>query len=198
MEPGLFKGALNAGVLLATFLLLVACSPKLDWRTVQNPQERYTALFPGKPDRLERKLSYQEGGLQQTLEAVKVDDDIYSIGTIQLPTAQATALPRLIEQLQNNLLERAKESGGNVIAEDAFYQAVNHQRIPIKNYFIVLKSNGKLNQLMRVCWISRTAPNGDIWIYQISALHTNANTDEVKTFLSKEEYEYFFSNFYPE
>lgn len=198
MEQGLFRKAINAGFLIATFLLLVACSPKLDWRTVKYPQERYTALFPGKPDRLERKLPYQGGELQQALEALKVDDDIYSIGTIQLPATQATALPGLMEQLQNNLFERAKASGGNVITEDAFYQAGNRQRIPVKNYFIALNSNGRPYQLMRVCWISRAAPNGDIWIYQISVLHMNSNTDDVKTFLSKEEYEYFFSNFSPE
>jgi hypothetical protein len=197
MEPGLFRKVLNTSFLMTIFFL-VACSPKLDWRTVQYPQERYTALFPGKPDKLERKIPYQEGELQQTLEALKVDDDIYSIATIQLPASQAIALPRLIEQLQNNLFERAKASGGNVIAEDAFYQAANRQRIPVKNYFIELQSNGKLHQIMRVCWISRTAPNGDIWIYQISVLHTNKITEDVKTFLSKEEYEYFFSNFYPE
>jgi hypothetical protein len=51
---------------------------------------------------------------------------------------------------------------------------------------------------MRVRWINRVAPNGDNWIYQISVLHTNAGTENAKTYLSKDEYENFFSDFSPE
>lgn len=59
MEPGLFRGFSKAATLLAALVFLVACSPKLDWRTVQSPQERYTALFTGKPEKLERKIPYE-------------------------------------------------------------------------------------------------------------------------------------------
>ena len=97
MELGLFKGFTKAGALLATVFFLLACSPKLDWRIVQSPQERYTALFPGKPDKLERRIPYQEQELQQTLEAVKIDDDIYSIGSIYLSKQQTELLASLLE-----------------------------------------------------------------------------------------------------
>ena len=198
MELGLFRGALKAATVLAALFLLIACSPKLDWRTVQSAQERYTALFPGKPDKLERRIPYADQELLQVLEAVKIDDDIYSVSTIQLPANQSGSLSKLLSQLQNNLLERAKASGGDVSTEDAFYKTIDRQRLPTKDYFVTLKSNGKTQQLMRVRWINRVAPNGDSWIYQISVLHTNAGTDNAKTFLSKEEYENFFSDFSPE
>jgi hypothetical protein len=194
----LFRGILKAATVIAALFFLFACSPKLDWRTVQSPQERYTALFPGKPDKLERRIPYADQELLQVLEAVKIDDDIYSVSTIQLPVNQSGSLGTLLSQLQNNLLERAKASGGDVSAEDAFYKTVDKQRLPTKDYFVVLKSNGEIQQLMRVRWINRVAPNGDIWIYQISVLHTNAGADNSKTFLSKEEYENFFSDFSPE
>ena len=92
MELGLSKGIFKAATLLATFIFLIACSPKLDWRTVQAPQERFTALFPGKPDKLERRIPYLDQELLQTLEAVKIDDDIYSVSTIQLPANQSASL----------------------------------------------------------------------------------------------------------
>ena len=180
------------------FLLLLGCSPKLDWRAVQSPQERYTALFPGKPEKLERKIPYQGQEFSQTLEAVKIDDDIYSIGSIQLQPTQASLAPSLTEQLQSNLLDRAKASGGTVDVLDATFQSSNRQRLPAKDYFITFKSNGSVTQSMRVRWITRAAPNGDIWIYQVSTLHANANEGDVKTFLSKEAYENFFSDFSPE
>ena len=197
MEQVLFRAS-KAGVLLAGAILLIACSPKLDWRTVQSPQERYTALFPGKPDKLERRIPYQEQEFLQTLEAVKIDDDIYSISSIKVPANQAAATEKIITQLKSNLLERAKASGGMVAEEVATYQTSNRQRLPTTDYFIIFKLSAKEQQQMRVRWITRQASNGDAWIYQISVLHTNANTDDAKTLLSKEEYANFFNEFYPE
>jgi hypothetical protein len=198
MEQGLFRGVLKATALLVALLLLVACSPKLDWRTVQSPQERYTALFPGKPDKLERRIPYADQELLQVLEAVKIEDDIYSVSTIQLPANQSASLSKLISQLQNNLLERAKASGGDVSIQDSFYKTLDRQRLPTKDYFLAFNSNGKTQQLMRVRWIHRVAPNGDNWIYQISVLHANPSGENPKTFFSKEDYENFFSDFSPE
>lgn len=198
MELALFRGVSKATVVLATFLLLLGCSPKLDWRTVQSPQERYTALFPGKPEKLERKIPYEGQEFPQTLEAVKIDDDIYSVSSIQLQPTQASLAPKLIAQLQSNLLDRAKASGGNVDELDTTFQASNRQRFPSKDYFITFKSNGNTSQWMRVRWITRASSNGDIWIYQLSTLHANANEGDVKTFFSKEAYENFFSDFSPE
>lgn len=198
MELGLFRGISKAATLLTTLVFLIACSPKLDWRTVQSPQERYTTLFPGKPEKMERKIPHDGEEFSQTLQAVKIDDDIYSVSTIQLPANQSASISKLLLQLQANLIDRAKASGGNVVVEDAFYKATDKQRLPVKDYFIDLKSNGKLQQLMRVRWINRVAPNGDSWIYQISVLHTNAATENAKTFFAKEAYENFFSDFVPE
>jgi hypothetical protein len=198
MELGLFSGLLKAATVLAALFLLTACSPKLDWRTVQSPQERYTALFPGKPDKLERRIPYADQELLQVLEAVKIDDDIYSVSTVQLPASQSGSLSKLLSQLQNNLLESVKASGGDVVIEDSFYKTVDKQRLSTKDYFLELQSNGKKQQLMRVRWINRVAPNGDSWIYQISVLHANSDAQNAKTLLSKEVYENFFSDFSPE
>ena len=198
MELGLFRGIAKAAALLAALVFLIACSPKLDWRTVQSPQERYTALFPGKPDKLDRRIPYLDQEFLQVLEAVKIDDVIYSISTIQLPANQSPSLNKLLIQLQANLLDRAKASGGDITVEDAFYKTADRQRLPTKDYFLDLKANGKTQQLMRVRWINRVASNGDNWIYQISVLHAGASSENAKTFFTKEDYENFFSDFSPE
>jgi len=197
MELGLFKGFVKASALLAV-TLLVACSPKLDWRTVNSPQEGYTALFPGKPDKLERRIPYQDQELQQTLEAVKIDDDIYSISTIKVPVSQAAATEKIITQLKANLLDRAKGTGGSVNEEDATYQISGRQRLVTKDYFVSIKASDKAQQLMRVRWITRQMTNGDSLIYQVSVLHTSSSTEDAKALLSKEEYANFFNEFCPE
>lgn len=197
MELVLFR-SFKAGALLAAIILLVACSPKLDWRIVQSPQERYTALFPGKPDKLERRIPYEEQELQQTLEAVKIDDDIYSISSIQVPVIQVAATEKIIAQLKNNLVERAKSSGGTVLEESAIYQASNRQKLPTTDYFITFMANGKEQQQMRVRWITRQVMNGNSYIYQVSVLHSKVSTEDAKALLSQEAYANFFNEFYPE
>ena len=198
MGQGLFKSIGRAVALLVIAVLLIACSPRLDWRTVQAPQERYVALFPGKPDKLNRRISFQGQEILQTLEAVKIDDDIYSISAIHLSANQSAMVSELLGQLQMNLLDRAKASGSQVLIEDSFFKTSERQRLPVKDYFLDLKLNSATQQLMRVRWIIRVASNGDSWIYQISILHTNTSADDAKALLSREEYENFFSGFTPE
>lgn len=199
MGRGLFKKLCKSSCLLiAAIACLVACSPQFDWRVVQSPQERYTALFPGKPEKIQRKITYQNQELLQTLEALKIEDDIYSISATQIPIGQSAFLPKILDLLQGNLLSRAKESGGQVITEDVLYQTAARQKQASKEYFIQFKSNGTAEQWMRVRWITRVAADGSIWIYQISVLHNRAIPSEAKTFLSKEEYANFFTEFYPE
>jgi len=194
----LFRSALRVCMLLVVCILLAACSPTLNWRTLQSPEQRYIALFPGKPDKLERLIPFQAQELKQALEAVKIDDDIYSISSIQVPVNQSGLAQQIIAQLQTNLLDRAKASGGDVLIEDAYYQTSASQHLPIKDYFIAFRSNGKTQQTMRVRWITRPVQDGGIWIYQVSVLHTNTDTSDAKSFLSKEEYENFFNGFNPE
>jgi hypothetical protein len=185
-------------IVFVAIFFLAACSPKLDWRVVQSPQERYTALFPGKPEKIQRRIAYQDQEVLQTLEALKIEDDIYSISATQLPIAQAALLPKLLSQLQANLLERAKNTGGQVTIEDVLYQTSARQKQASKDYLIQFKSNGTNEQWMRVRWITRVAVDGSIWVYQISVLHTKAIPNDAKTFLSKEDYANFFNEFYPE
>lgn len=199
MALALFKKALsNSCCCIAATFFLAACSPKLDWRVVQSPQERYTALFPGKPDKIQRRVSFQDQELLQSLEALKIDDDIYSISATQIPAGQSALLPTLMAQLQDNVLARAKALDGEENIEYIFYQTASKQKQSSKEYLIQLKSKGSADQWMRVRWINRVAPDGSIWIYQVSVLHAKAILSDAKAFLSKEEFSNFFDQFYPE
>jgi hypothetical protein len=199
MEPVLSKPMRKKfGVVLAFAFLLSACSPKLDWRIVQAPQEGYSALFPGKPEKIERKLPYQNQEIPQTLEAVKIEDDIYSVSTIHLGKDQVALVPKLLEQLQGNLLSRANVNLESAVTADAAYQAANRQRLSTKDYFLEFKSSGAVEQSMRVRWITRITPDNGAWIYQISVLHTAPARVAAKQFFSEEAYSNFFDEFHPE
>ena len=186
------------GVVLAFVFLLSACSPKLDWRIVQSPQEAYSALFPGKPEKIDRKLPYQNQEIPQTLEAVKIEDDIYSVSAMHLTKDQAALAPNLLEQLQDNLFKRANVNLETAVSVDALYQTANKQRAATKDYFLEFKSTGAVEQSMRVRWITRIAPDTGAWIYQISVLHTAPSRVDAKRFFSEEAYSNFFDEFRPE
>jgi hypothetical protein len=199
MRPALRKSFFSkVGIFLASVFLLAACSPKLDWRTVQSPQEGYSALFPGKPEKMERRLPYQNQEIPQTLEAVKIDDDIYSVSTIYLTRDQVSFAPKLLEQLQSNLLNRAQVSLDSAVSVDAFYRTASRQKIPIKDYFLEFASTGAVEQSMRVRWIMRSTPDNGIWLYQLSVLHTAPARVNAKQFFSEETYSNFFDEFRPE
>jgi len=199
MRRALFKPIVQKlGLALAFALLLSACSPKLDWRTVQSSQEGYSALFPGKPEKIERKIPYQNQEIPQTLEAVKIDDDIYSVSTIHLSKDQIMLAPKLLEQLQGNLFGRAGVSTESAVALDASYQAANRQRLSTKDYFLEFKSTGAVEQSMRVRWIIRITPDNGARIYQLSVLHTAPARVNAKQFFSEEAYSNFFDEFHPD
>jgi hypothetical protein len=186
------------GLILGVTFLLSACSPKLDWRIVQSSQEGYSALFPGKPEKIERRLPYQNQEIPQTLEAVKIDDDIYSVSTIRLSKDQAMLATALLEQLQNNLLSRAGVNLESAASKDAFYQTASRQRVSTKDYFLKFQSAGSIEQSMRVRWIIRITPDNGARIYQLSVLHTAPARVNVKQFFSEEMYSNFFDDFHPD
>ena len=199
MELALSKSMLQKfGAVLAFAFLLSACSPKLDWRTVQSPQEGYSALFPGKPEKIERRLPYQNQEIPQALEAVKIEDDIYAVSTIHLSKDQVEFAPKLLEQLQSNLFSRANVNLESAVSADAFYQSSNRQRLSTKDYFLEFKSTGAVEQSMRVRWIIRSTPDNGTSIYQLSVLHTAPARIDAKQFFSEEVYSNFFDEFHPE
>jgi hypothetical protein len=199
MEQVLFRVTIaRSCLLIAAGILLCACSPKFDWRTVQSAQERYTALFPGKPDRMERKITYQSQELQQTLEAVKIDEDIYSISSIYLSPQQIEILPKLLGSLESNLFGNAGVDQSTAVSSDGSYQTASRQRFAVKDYFLEFKSVGSTQQAMRVRWLIRPALNGGIWLYQVSILHAGSVQTDAKTFFSAEDRANFFDEFHPD
>jgi hypothetical protein len=196
-EQALFKSGIKAVALIVVTIFLMACSPKLDWRTAQSPQEGYVALFPGKPDKIERKVSYQAQEVMQTLEAVKIDEDIYSISSIYLSKEQADLLIALVEQLKGNLFQNAGVTQSTVVSLDGAYQTANHQRVPTKDYFLEFKSTNTDQQAMRVRWITNPTANDGIWLYQVSILHAGPVKPDVKTFFLAEDRAIFFDEFHP-
>jgi len=199
MRPELSKISVLKNCLVVTALFLcVACSPKLDWRTVQSPQEGYVALFPGKPDRLERHIQYQDQDVLQTLEAIKIDSDIYSISALHLNQGQISLTPQLLSQLKDNLLKQAGADDSGLTTAQSYFQTVDRQRLPVEDYYLKFKPKDASPQSIRVRWIVRKNPSKGAWIYQVSVLHQEPLAVNIQEFFSQEAYANFFEEFHPE
>lgn len=199
MRQGLFRTKIAQTLLLITLAFgMMACSPSLNWRTVQAPEEGYSTLFPAKPDKLERNLPFQDQEIHQVLQAAKIDDDIYSVSSIHLVGKQTEFLPKILEQLQTNVLGRAGVNLQNAMTQESYYRNANQQRMVAKNYFLEIpigEKNNSTHQLMRVMWIASAVENDGVWIYQLAVLRTRASGEEAKTVLSDETFSPFFEEF---
>ena len=120
------------------------------------------------------------------------------MSTIHLGKDQVALAPKLLEQLQGNLLSRANVNLESAVTADAFYQAADRQRLSTKDYFLEFKSTGAVEQSMRVRWIIRSTPDNGTSIYQLSVLHTAPARIDAKQFFSEEVYSNFFDEFHPE
>ncbi len=179
---------------------LLACSPKLDWRTVKNESLGYAALFPGKPQLIDRSLSYQENKLKQSLEFVKVDDDIFAVMTTEIPVALANQVSAIEQLLKSVLLQqtlspnqttpsefnRVKESSSKI-------GAIGQQKQASQDYFLDLP---QAKRVMRIRWLIRPMVDGGLYLYQVSIVRAQTPSNPMPS-LEQENINIFFDEFRP-
>ena len=196
MLPWLRK--LSACLWITLALGIAACSPGLNWRTVQSPDEQYTALFPAKPDKMERRVPFQDQEIFQVLQGAKAGDDIFSISAYKLNPQQSALKDPLLLGLQSNVLKQADSSSSKPTEKTSYYETTDRQRMPVKDtYLLIPQGQAGQQRTMRVRWIARMNPSGATWIYQVSILHTGSPREDAKALLANEEYSSFFEGFHP-
>jgi len=91
--------------------LLVACSPKYDWREVHGNGAPYLIMLPAKPASHARPVNLDGLQVTMTMTAAEVDGVTFAVGTAELPDpAQAQkALQSMKTALVNNIGGRIKQ-----------------------------------------------------------------------------------------
>ena len=204
MGLGLSKSLVSL-LQLGLVLSLCACTPQYDWRTVRVEQQAYTALFPAKPQHLERQINYLGTNFNQALEVVKVADTIYSITTIQVPPNLISSARGLIAQLKAALFSQALLDIAQPTAVAGFYQLANSPiRISTEDYFLMMKPIDGINRVMRVRWVIRNTPGLGLQIYQQSLLmpipkkSASINSEALLSRLDDDNAAPFFADFHPD
>lgn len=180
---------------LATLcILIVACSPRFDWRTIKNDAQGYAVMFPSKPQLIERSITYQKTSLKQTLEFAKVDEDVFAVMTTQIPATIATQITMVEQMLQNALLRQANTTQFNLVKDAASQIGLSGQTKQVtQDYYLDLPENKKV---MRVRWLIRPSANDSVNLYQISVIRTGQSS-QLESLLNQENITIFFDEFRP-
>ena len=207
MRPVLFRSSqqlLTLALCLCIAFSLLACSPKLDWRTIKNDSLNYAALFPGKPQLIDRTLSYQDSKLKQSLEFVKVDDDIFAVMTTEIPAVLINQLVAIENVLKNAVLQQSILPNQNtppafsrVKESTAKIGASGQQKQASQDYFLDLP---QANRVIRIRWLMRPMVNGGLFLYQVSVVRAKATSTpapSIESYLEQESVNIFFDEFRP-
>ena len=193
MRLALYRALRIAG--LATLCtLILACSPRFDWRTIKNDAQVYSVMFPSKPQLIERNITYQKTSLKQTLEFAKVDEDVFAVMTTQIPATIATQITLVEQMLQNALLRQANTTQFNLVKDAASQIGPSGQVKQVtQDYYLDLPENKKV---MRVRWLIRPAANDSVNLYQISVIRSGQSS-QLESLLNQENITIFFDEFRP-
>ena len=183
---------------------LPACSPKLDWRTIKNDPLNYAALFPGKPQLIDRTLSYQNSQLKQSRQFVKVDDDIFAVLTTEIPVALTNEVVAIETLLKNAILQQSilpnqstPPAFNRVRESSAKAGPTSQQKQASQDYFLDLP---QAKRVMRIRWIVRPISDGGLYLYQVSVVRAQSTTNpklSLESALEQESINIFFDEFRP-
>jgi hypothetical protein len=93
---------LAPGVLIAAGVL-AACSPTYDWRTISNEASGYTVDLPAKPGSDERSIDVGGTPMRMRMQTAEVANDVFVIGTLELPDAQPATQQKALDFLRAGL-----------------------------------------------------------------------------------------------
>ena len=180
-------------------LSLVACTPSLDWRTVRSDDLLYEALYPGKPSRAEKTMMFDGQKLIMTMEASRVNETLFAVGVINVPTAaKAIDLKALKDFLQNGMLSNLKTEQ-KITPAIISIKTAGQPSYDLPALEWVIKGIGPdgRQRLLRFRVVQRNLPDGQIQIYQQSILQAIKGNTPTEKILRSDEHEMFFTGFKP-
>lgn len=103
---GVARAARAGGALAATIVSIsafTACSPTYDWRTISNNDSGYSVDLPAKPGTDERQIDVNGAPMRMRMQTAEVADDVFVVGTLELPDAQPATQQKALAFLRAGL-----------------------------------------------------------------------------------------------
>ena len=190
----------NLFIILGLLLGVSACSPTLDWRTVRSDDLLYEAMYPGKPSRAEKSISFGNQKLSMTIEASKVDNSLYAVGVINIPKdiAQKFDANSFLKYLQTGMLSNLKNSS-TPVEKTVTIKTAGQFGIDLSAKEWLIQGDGPdaKRRLLRFRLVQRNFPDGQIQFYQQSLLQGLVGEGPLEKLIQTDAHEMFFSGFKP-
>ena len=163
--------------ILAT-ILLTACSPKFDWRSVQDAASPYTVLMPGKPSELSREIRLGQQTVTMHMTATQIDGVNFAVGAAKM--SDATQAQMTISIIKSNLVQKM---AGHITHEKTTV-ANSDGKITFNDEFGAISSPASM-AASPTRMLGRLVAH-DNWVFQILVVgpEKDINEEAVETFLT--------------
>lgn len=164
--------AVRVCIMLAATMVLVACSPRYDWREVHDKDGAYAVTYPTKPTQDAREVKFASGPLPMRMQAARVDAALFAVGVVTLPSDDATLRQTVLAELQHGLLANVNE-GAAAPVQVMVRQAGDAPAIP----GLAVSARGLASDKTERYVAARFVGRGN-HVYQVVVLSTKAPTQE--------------------
>ena len=66
-------------------LLLAGCSPEYDWREIRSVEHGWSAMLPGKPASMTRRIHLQALEVPMSMQGARVQESAFTVASVDLP-----------------------------------------------------------------------------------------------------------------
>lgn len=104
------KRVARACALFGMTCLLLACSPRYDWREVHDRDGAYAVTYPAKPTTDARDVAFANGKLPMRMQAARVESALFAVGVVTVPGDDAATRQTVLAELQRGLLANVNDA----------------------------------------------------------------------------------------
>ena len=118
---------LSAGIFALAVLILTACSPAYDWRTVTDNTNGYAIDLPAKPLIDERPIDIAGTAMRMHVRAARAANAMFAVGTVAMPSDNPQLQRSVLDAMRDAL---ARNVGAKPDARSIDIQLADGSHIP--------------------------------------------------------------------
>jgi hypothetical protein len=91
-------------------LFLAACSPEYDWREIRSVEDGWSAMLPGKPAKLTRRIHLEAIEVPMTMQGAKIGETSFTVAVAELPDDGSETRQRALAAMRAGMLRNVGAS----------------------------------------------------------------------------------------
>lgn len=106
-----FRAARRAAVpVILLAALLTGCSPEYDWREIRPVEDGWSAMLPGKPAKLTRRIHLEAIEVPMTMQGAKIGETSFTVAVADLPDDTPATRERALAAMRAGMLRNVGAS----------------------------------------------------------------------------------------